>query len=121
MSLTMSLYETVRNVAVSPSLAVERQDPAAFATCVRMARAALNWSQHDLARRLGMTQRSVHRIEQGHCEPRRVTVLAIETLLRNAGVSFEHDATGGVTISVAAVAVTTQAEAAVAADCGSEH
>jgi transcriptional regulator with XRE-family HTH domain len=117
----MSLYETVRNVAVSPSLAVERQDPAAFATCVRMARAALNWSQHDLARRLGMTQRSVHRIEQGHCEPRRVTVLAIETLLRSAGVSFEHDATGGVTISVAAVAVTTQAEAAVAADCGSEH
>jgi transcriptional regulator with XRE-family HTH domain len=114
----MSLYETIRNVAVSPSLAVERHDPAAFATCVRMARAALNWSQHDLARLLGMTQRSIHRIEQGHCEPRRVTVLAIETLLREAGVAFEQDANGGVTVSVAAAAVTTQA--ANAADC-SEH
>jgi transcriptional regulator with XRE-family HTH domain len=117
----MSLYETVRNVAVSPSLAVERQDPAAFATCVRMARAALNWSQHDLARQLGMTQRSIHRIEQGHCEPRRVTVLAIETLMRGAGVSFEHDANGGVTMSVAAMAVTTQAEAESVADGASEH
>ncbi|MGE0061327.1 MAG: multiprotein-bridging factor 1 family protein [Xanthobacteraceae bacterium] len=117
----MSLYETVRNVAVSPSLIADRQDPAAFATCVRMARAALNWSQHDLARQLGMTQRSVHRIEQGHCEPRRVTVLAIENLLRSAGVSFEHDATGGVTMSVVAVAVTTHAEAAGAAERSGEH
>jgi hypothetical protein len=46
--------------------------------------------------------------------------MAIETLLREAGVSFEHDANGGVTVSVAPVAVTTQAEAASAADC-SEH
>jgi predicted transcriptional regulator len=115
----MSLYETVRSVAASPSLAVERPDPAAFATCVRMARAALNWSQHDLARQLGMTQRSIHRIEQGHCEPRRVTVLAIETLLREAGVSLEQDANGGITVSVASAAVTTQA-AASAVDC-SEH
>jgi transcriptional regulator with XRE-family HTH domain len=114
----MSLYETVRNVAVSPSLAVERQDPAAFATCVRMARAALNWSQHDLARLLGMTQRSIHRIEQGHCEPRRVTVLAIETLLREAGVSFEQDANGAITVAVAPPAATTPA--ARAAGC-SEH
>ncbi|MGE0565791.1 MAG: helix-turn-helix transcriptional regulator [Pseudolabrys sp.] len=111
----MSLYENIVGLRSGPALAGERHDTAAFATCVRMARAALGWSQHDLARMLGMTQRSIHRIEQGHCEPRRVTVLAIENLLRDAGLSIEFDRDGGVAIAVPAAAMTTHA------DDGREH
>jgi len=64
-----------------------------FAACVRMGRAALGWSQCDLARQLGMTQRAVNRIELGHTEPRRRTTLAIEAIMRQAGValSYGHD------------------------------
>ena len=49
------------------------------ATTVRMARAALGWSQAEFGRFLGMSQRAIHRIEQGHSEPRRKTLLAIES------------------------------------------
>jgi hypothetical protein len=45
-------------------------------------------------------------------------VLAIETLLREAGVSFEQDANGAITVAVAPPAATTPA--ASAAGC-SEH
>ena len=43
---------------------------------VRMARAALGWSQAEFGRFLGMSQRAIHRVEQGHSEPRRTTLLA---------------------------------------------
>ena len=46
------------------------------AMAVRMARAALGWSQAELGRFLGMSQRAIHRIEQDHSEPRRTTLLA---------------------------------------------
>jgi transcriptional regulator with XRE-family HTH domain len=78
------------------------RDRLVVATTVRMARAALGWSQVELGRRLGMTQRSVHRIEQGHSEPRLTTLLAIEHLLRRAGLQIEHRADGGVCIVVPA-------------------
>ena len=105
----MSLYENIVSLRSGPAPAGQRHDATAFATCVRMARAALGWSQHDLARMLGMTQRSIHRIEQGHCAPRRVTVLAIENLLHDAGLAIEFDRDGGVAIAVPAAAMTTQA------------
>ena len=68
-----------------------------FAACVRMGRAALGWSQCDLARELGMTQRAVNRLELGHTEPRRRTTLAIEAIMRRAGVVLDC---GDDTISV---------------------
>ncbi|HXD45330.1 MAG TPA: helix-turn-helix transcriptional regulator [Pseudolabrys sp.] len=72
-----------------------------FAACVRMGRAALGWSQCDLARELGMTQRAVNRIELGHTEPRRRTTLAIEAIMRHAGVELAY---GDDTISVTVTA-----------------
>ena len=60
-----------------------------------MARAALGWSQAEFGRFLGMSQRAIHRIEQGHSEPRRTTLLAIESLLRKAGFKIEDRTDGG--------------------------
>jgi transcriptional regulator with XRE-family HTH domain len=73
----------------------QQHDRLLVATTVRMARAALGWSQSELGRFLGMSQRAIHRIEQGHSEPRRTTLLAIETLLRKAGFRIEDRGDGG--------------------------
>ncbi|MFZ0988847.1 MAG: helix-turn-helix transcriptional regulator [Xanthobacteraceae bacterium] len=70
------------------------------ATTVRMARAALGWSQAEFGRFLGMSQRAIHRIEQGHSEPRRKTLLAIESLLRKAGFKIEDRSDGGFSLVV---------------------
>lgn len=83
------------------ALAAHRSDHA-FAVYVRMARAALGWNQYDLAHMLGMTQRSINRIELGHCAPRRTTMLAMEGLLRKAGVNVEYGADGHVAVTVQA-------------------
>ena len=96
----------------SPGLAGDRRGQLAFAVCVRMARAAIGWTQHDLAQMLGMTQRSVNRIETGHCEPRRSTALAIESLLRKAGITFELDFDGSVSMSIPATAIGASDDAA---------
>jgi len=77
-------------------------DPSAIAVTVRMARAALGWSQREFGRHLGITQRTVHRIEQGRGEPRRTTLLAIESLLRRAGIGIEQQADGVLCIVVPA-------------------
>jgi transcriptional regulator with XRE-family HTH domain len=90
-----------------------RQDTIAFAAGMRMARAALGWSQRDLARQLGMTQRSVHRIEQARCEPRRATLLAIESVLRKAGLEIQYGFEGGLAINVPAPALQRRELAAV--------
>ncbi len=78
----------------------QQHDRLLVATTVRMARAALGWSQADLGRFLGMSQRAIHRIEQGHSEPRRTTLLAIESLLRKAGFKIEDRADGGFSMVV---------------------
>ncbi len=89
----------------SRAVADESHDQSAFAIYIRMARAALGWSQHDLARMLGMTQRSVNRIELGHCEPRRTTIMAMESLLRKAGLKVEYSFDGSVSVTVPAAAI----------------
>jgi transcriptional regulator with XRE-family HTH domain len=73
----------------------QQRDRLLVAMTVRMARAALGWSQAELGRFLGMSQRAIHRIEQGHSDPRRTTLLAIESLLRKAGFKIEDRADGG--------------------------
>ncbi len=73
----------------------EQRDRLLVATAVRMARTALGWSQAEFGRFLGMSQRAIHRIEQGHSEPRRTTLLAIESLLRKAGLKIEDRPDGG--------------------------
>ena len=78
----------------------QQRDRLLVATTVRMARAALGWSQAELGRFLGMSQRAIHRIEQGHSEPRRTTLLAIESLLRKAGFKIEVRGDGGFSLIV---------------------
>jgi DNA-binding XRE family transcriptional regulator len=65
-------------------------DSAKMAAQIRGARAVLNWSQTDLAARAGLTQHTVHRLEQGTSDIRRSTALAIENVLSEAGVQFEQ-------------------------------
>jgi transcriptional regulator with XRE-family HTH domain len=78
----------------------QQRDRLLVAMAVRMARAALGWSQSELGQFLGMSQRAIHRIEQGHSEPRRTTLLAIETLLSKAGLKIEDRSDGGFSLTV---------------------
>src|SRR5436190_9448199 len=61
----------------------------AFAAKIRLARAVLGWSQTELGRRVGLTQRAIHKLEQGDTEPRRSTVRALEEIWRNQNIEFE--------------------------------
>jgi transcriptional regulator with XRE-family HTH domain len=81
---------------------VVRLERLAFAAKLRMARAVLGCSQSELAAVVGLTQRSVHKLEQGETEPRRATVYAIEQYWREHGIDFEDLADGGFRVSVRA-------------------
>jgi len=67
----------------------------AFAAKVRAARAVLGLSQAQLAHHIGLTQKSVHRIEHGDVQPKVRTILAIELFWRQRGIAFENLSSGG--------------------------
>src|SRR3569623_377888 len=77
----------------------------AFAAKLRMSRAVLGWSQSELGFRVGLSQRAVHKIEQGDTEPRRITLRAIEEVWRDEGVEFEDLDDGGFRVTVRAPVV----------------
>jgi transcriptional regulator with XRE-family HTH domain len=77
-----------------------RLERRAFAAKVRMVRAVLGWSQSELGVRVGLTQRAIHKIEQGETEPRRASVRAIEQVWREQGVEFENLPDSGFRVSV---------------------
>lgn len=79
---------------------VIRMERHAFAAKIRAARAVLGWSQGELADRVGLTQRAVHKLEQGETEPRRTTVRVIEETWSEQGLVFEDAAEGGFTMTV---------------------
>ncbi len=79
-----------------------RLERLAFAAKTRIARAALGRSQSELAARAGLTQRSIHKLEQGGSDPRRATVRAIEMLWHEQGLEFEDLADGGFRVSIRA-------------------
>ena len=79
-----------------------RLDCRVFAAKIRMARALLGWSQSELAYRVGLTQRGIHKLEQGETDPRRATVRGIEAVWDEEGIEFEETADGGFRISVRA-------------------
>jgi transcriptional regulator with XRE-family HTH domain len=86
---------------VSSDLAeLVRLECRAFAARIRMARAILGWSQSDLALRVGLTQRAIHKLEQGETEPRRATVRGIEAAWRDEGIEFEDLPDGGFRVSI---------------------
>ena len=71
-----------------------------FAAKVRMARALLGLSQSEFGFRVGLTQRAIHKLEQGETEPRRATVRAIEELWHDHSIAFEDLPDGGFRVSV---------------------
>src|SRR5690348_16777855 len=76
-----------------------RLERLAFAAKLRMSRAVLGWSQSEFGFRVGLSQRAVHKIEQGDTEPRRITLRAIEELWRDEGIEFEDLDDGGVRVA----------------------
>ncbi|HZP69359.1 MAG TPA: helix-turn-helix transcriptional regulator [Pseudolabrys sp.] len=77
----------------------------AFAAKIRLARAVLGWSQSDLGSRIGLTQRSIHKLEQGETEPRRTTMRALEEIWREHHLEFEDLADGSFRVSIRAEAL----------------
>jgi transcriptional regulator with XRE-family HTH domain len=67
----------------------------AFGAKVRAARAVLGVSQDELAELVGLTQRSIHRIEQSLVEPRLRTMLTIEQFWTDRDIAFENLPDGG--------------------------
>ena len=72
-----------------------RMERSAFGAKIRAARAVLGLSQDELGESVGLTQRSVHRIEQGMVEPRLRTMLAMEQFWVDRGIGFEDLPDGG--------------------------
>jgi DNA-binding XRE family transcriptional regulator len=79
-------------INVSSALRLER---AAFGAKVRAARAVLGLSQDEFAERVGLTQKSVHRIEHGMVEPKLSTIITIEKFWARSAVVFEDLPDGG--------------------------
>jgi transcriptional regulator with XRE-family HTH domain len=77
-----------------------RLERLAFAAKLRLGRAVLGWSQGELGARVGLTQRAIHKLEQGNTEPRRATVYAIEDIWRAEGIEFEELQGGGFRVTV---------------------
>ena len=75
-------------------------DRHAFAAKIRLSRAVLGWSQSELGRRIGLTQRAIHKLEQGETQPRRSTVRALEEIWYDHDIKFENLAAGGFRVSV---------------------
>ena len=71
-----------------------------FAAKVRAARAVLGWKQSELGKRAGLTQKSIHRIEQGTDDLRRSTIVIVEQVLKEEGVEFEDLPGGGFKVVV---------------------
>jgi DNA-binding XRE family transcriptional regulator len=74
---------------------IMRLERAAFAAKVRAARAVLGLSQDQFAHEVGLTQKSVHRIEQADVQPKVRTILMIEQFWESQGISFEDLRNGG--------------------------
>ncbi|MFL5083780.1 MAG: helix-turn-helix domain-containing protein [Xanthobacteraceae bacterium] len=72
----------------------------ALAAKVRAARAVLGWSQTELARRVGLTQRSVYLLERSAVQVRESTATALEAEFRRVGLGFTDLLEGGFTMDV---------------------
>jgi DNA-binding XRE family transcriptional regulator len=86
---------TAQNTEVSQIDHVMQVERLAFAAKLRAARAVLGLSQDQLAHQIGLTQRSIHRIEQGDVQPKVRTILTIEMFLTSQGIAFENLRDGG--------------------------
>lgn len=60
----------------------------------RAARAFLNWSQHEVARRSGLGRNTVAQFENARHPTRPATIIALQKAFTDAGVRFDTDAEG---------------------------
>ncbi|MBX9846803.1 MAG: helix-turn-helix transcriptional regulator [Xanthobacteraceae bacterium] len=93
------------SVARGPHPALDdvlRLERAAFAAKTRAARAVLGLSQRRFAELIGLTQKSVHRIEHGAVYPSMRTIVRIERFWHEHGVYFEDTAGSGFRLVVEA-------------------
>jgi DNA-binding XRE family transcriptional regulator len=97
MDVAIETMSTRPRFDLEEQLRVER---AAFAAKVRAARAVLGLSQDQFARHIGLTQKSIHRIEQGAVQPKRQTVLKIQRFWFERGIVFENLRNGGFRLAV---------------------
>jgi predicted transcriptional regulator len=61
---------------------------------IRGARAMLDITQSELARRAGMSKTALHSIERGKSDPKASTLRAIQRVLEAAGAEFDPDGYG---------------------------
>ena len=87
-----------------------------FAAKVRSARAVLGWSQTELGKRIGLTQRAIYRIENAAAQPRESTELRIHKAFADAGVQFEQLSNSGFKMAVPGRVLH-----AVGRNCGRRH
>ena len=92
MGLVVATSHSRQRRDLAHDLRVER---VTFAAKVRTARAILSLSQEQFARHIGLTQKSVHRIEQGAVDARLDTVLRIQRFWLRQGIAFENLRDGG--------------------------
>jgi len=92
MELAIASALTNRNVEIDRALRVER---ASFAAKLRASRAVLGLSQDQFAQQIGLTQRSVHRLEQGAVQPKLQTIVRIQRFWLDQGITFEDLRNGG--------------------------
>jgi DNA-binding XRE family transcriptional regulator len=97
MSRSQTISSIQLNQQVNNALRLERL---AFGAKTRAVRAVLGLSQTEFAAKIGLTQKSVHRIEQGAVEPKLRTRRMIEQFWRDSGVSFDDLPGGGFRITV---------------------
>jgi hypothetical protein len=76
-----------------------------FAGKVRASRAVLGWSQTELGRRTGITQRAVYCIENALTRPRNLTEQQIEASFAEVGLFFKFMFDGGFTMTVPFAAI----------------
>lgn len=55
---------------------------------LRATRAILNLSQTEIASKVGLTQRSIHRLEQAQVDPKRLTSRSLERFWKASGINI---------------------------------
>lgn len=92
MGLELATFHQPHRLELDHIMRVER---VAFAAKVRAARAVLGLNQDQFAFQVGLTQKSVHRIEQGSVQAKARTIHMIEQFWSSQGISFENLRDGG--------------------------
>ena len=82
------------------SLAATRAERVKFSARLRAARAVLGWSQTQLGKKAGVTQRAISQLEKAATKARRLTQDRIDKAFRDAGLGLENLPNGGFRIVV---------------------